>query len=250
MNQPSHSARLRQKLELLMAPARAASGALWTHPKFRDLFAEYLFVLHCSTRASVPLMEVARDRAERTARADPVARALADYLTAHLPEERDHDQWLLEDLELLGVPRAAVVARVPPPTVAALVGSQYYWALHYHPVALLGYIAVLEGYPLSAGQLDRVIERTGLPRAAFRTLFEHSDLDQEHRDELYRVLDRLALTDEHSAVIGVSAFTTLHLLTCLLEEILEADGPRGGGWMGAVSERRPRRRVRTASLRS
>ena len=30
---------------------------------------------------------------------------------------------------------------MPSPAVAALVGSQYYWLLHHHPVALLGFVA-------------------------------------------------------------------------------------------------------------
>jgi hypothetical protein len=32
----------------------------------------------------------------------------------------------------------------PSANVAALVGAQYYWILHHHPVALLGYMATLE----------------------------------------------------------------------------------------------------------
>ena len=42
---------------------------------------------------------------------------------------------------------AREIARPPAPAVAALVGAQYYWVLHHHPVALLGYIGLLEGYP-------------------------------------------------------------------------------------------------------
>ncbi|HEX9488510.1 MAG TPA: iron-containing redox enzyme family protein [Gemmatimonadales bacterium] len=225
MSRPSNSERLRQKLDLLTTPARAASRALWTHPRFSELFPEYLFALHCSTRASVPLMQAARARAARTARVDPAAARLALYLTAHIPEERNHDQWLLDDLETLGVPRSEVLERVPPPSVAALVGSQYYWVLHHHPVALLGYIAVLEGYPPSAAEVERVIARTELPRSAFRTLLEHADLDRTHRDRFFRTLDRLPLTHEQSALVVVSGFWTLHLMIELLEDILEEYSP-------------------------
>lgn len=74
---------------------------------------------------------------------------LATYLERHVDEERQHDDWLLEDLAELGVAREDVWGRIPSPNIAALVGSQYYWMRHYHPVALLGYIAVLEGRPPS-----------------------------------------------------------------------------------------------------
>ena len=170
-------------------------------------------------------MQAARARAARTARVDPAAARLALYLTAHIPEERNHDQWLLDDLETLGVPRSEVLQRVPPPSVAALVGSQYYWVLHHHPVALLGYIAVLEGYPPSAAEVERVIARTELPRSAFRTLLEHADLDRTHRDRFFRTLDRLPLTHEQSALVVVSGFWTLHLMIELLEDILEEYSP-------------------------
>ena len=222
---PTHSQRLREKLLLLAGPVRAANRSLWTHPRLGDLMPEYLYLLHCSARASVPLMETARTRAAHLAASDPVAAALADYLTVHIPEERDHDRWLLEDLAALGGSPSTVAARVPPPAVAALAGSQYYWVLHHHPVALLGYIAILEGFPLPARELERAIARTALPRAAFRTLLEHSDLDRAHRDGLFAMLDRLPLTDESATVITVSALTTLDLTTRLVEGLVAAFGP-------------------------
>jgi len=44
---------------------------------------------------------------------------------------------------------------------SARVGAQYYWIHHFHPVALLGYIAVLEGRPPSPTLVEELIERTG-----------------------------------------------------------------------------------------
>ena len=77
---------------------------------------------------------------------------------------------------MLGRPRSDVLARPPSPTVAALVGSQYYWIFHFHPVALLGYIAVLEGYPPSMAMIDQLEAGTGYPREAFRTMIAHAEL--------------------------------------------------------------------------
>jgi hypothetical protein len=205
-----------------MAPASAATRRLWTHPRVAELVPEYLFTVHCSARATIALMEAARERSVQIASTDRVAARLAQYLDRHIPEELHHDEWFLEDLEALGVPREQTTSRIPPPTVAAMVGSQYYWALHHHPVALLGYLAVLEGYPASATQFEAIIARTGLPRQAFRTLLEHSDLDRDHRDELYQTLDTLPLTPQQVALIAVSAFATLHLATCALEEIVQS----------------------------
>ena len=44
---------------------------------------------------------------------NPVARGMLDYLECHILEEREHAQWLLEDLEVLGVSAAEVLARAP-----------------------------------------------------------------------------------------------------------------------------------------
>lgn len=169
-------------------------------------------------------MEAARDRAAVLAPSDPLAAALASYLAHHVPEERHHDDWLLDDLEVLGVARRDVWARQPSPTVAALVGSQYYWIHHHHPVAVLGYIAVLEGTPPSEDQLARVVGRTGLPAAAFRTFVKHARLDPHHRDDLDAAMDGMPIGPAHEELIATSALETQHLLARSLEEML-ADLP-------------------------
>src|SRR5207237_421598 len=77
---------------------------------------------------------------------DPLGPPLAAYLREHVDEELGHDETLLGDLEAIGVPRLDVLAQVPSPSVAALVGGQYYWIHHHHPVSFLGYVAPMEGY--------------------------------------------------------------------------------------------------------
>jgi hypothetical protein len=213
------SAELRLKIGVLLPGLVAAGERLMSHPRVRELYPEYLFTSHCIIRASVPLMETARTRAQEQA-ADPVCEALVGYFDEHIPEELDHDEWLLGDLEVLGVEHASVLARPPAPTVASLVGAQYYWILHFHPIALLGYIALFEGYPPSVEMVDRLAASTGYDRAAFRTMLAHAELDPGHREELDRLLDSLALTPEQSAVIGLSAMWSTHLLTRALDEVV------------------------------
>jgi Iron-containing redox enzyme len=193
---------------------------LLSHPQVRELYPEYLFTCHCVVRASVPLMETARERARAMAPGDTVAAELADYLGEHIEEERDHDEWLLCDLEALGADRAAILSRVPSPTIASGVGAQYYWILHYHPVALLGWIGLLEGYPPLAATVDRMMARTGYRPEAFRTMRAHAELDPRHGDELFEVVDRLPLTAEQSALIGLNAMWSVHLLAQALDEVI------------------------------
>lgn len=191
------------------------------HPRIREAYPEYLITVHCVIRASVPLMESALHQARATASSDPVADGLADYLEQHIEEEFGHDEWVLEDLEVLGVERTNVLSRVPSPAVAGMIGSQYYWALHYHPVAVLGYMTVTEGYPTPPNLIERLIESTGLPRRAFRTLMEHAELDPHHGDELDQVVDTLPLSRELEEVVGLSAMSSVDLMARCIDEVCE-----------------------------
>jgi Iron-containing redox enzyme len=212
---------LRRKIELVLPVLLGAGARLVDNPAARELYPDYLIASHGVIRASVPLMETALGRARAAAEQDPVAAGLAEYLEKHVDEEVGHDDWLLEDLDVLGRDRAEVLARPPSAAIASLVGAAYYWILHYHPVAVLGYIALLEGYPPSIGEVDRWMSSTGLPREAFRTLIRHAELDPLHRDELFEALDGLPLAPHHSAVIGLTALHSVHAFARLVEELLE-----------------------------
>jgi hypothetical protein len=217
----TESERLRGKIQLVLPALTAAGRRLTDHPRARELYPEYLFVSHCIIRASVPLMETARARAEATGGDDPVSAGVARYYRHHIDDELHHDEWLLEDAEVVGRDRAEFLERPPPPVAAALVGAQYYWIEHYHPVALLGYIAVLEGYPPSSELISELRSRTGYPERAFYTLTAHSELDLHHRDEFDEMLDELPLTAQQSAIVGLSALHTVHGLVRALDEVTQ-----------------------------
>jgi pyrroloquinoline quinone (PQQ) biosynthesis protein C len=216
----THSLRLRRKLELVLPGLFKTGRRLFEHPHIRDLYPEYLFTSHCIIRASVPLMEAGRQAAARLD-GDAVAADVDRYLAGHIGEESEHDEWLLDDMAALGLARQGILSRPPSPTIASLVGSQYYWILHYHPVALLGYISLLEGYPPIPDEIEQLRVRTGFPPEAFRTLMRHAELDPGHRDELNGVLDRLPLSREQEIAIGLSAMSSVQLMTQAIDELLD-----------------------------
>lgn len=218
------SGRLRGKISLVDGPFAAACTRLFRHSRLIELWPEYATQTHWIIRATVPLME----EVERHARArpdDPVAAGVATFLGAHIEKERGHDEWVLEDLELIGVDRSEVLARLPSATVASLVGSHYYWSRHCHPVALLGYVAVMEGHPPSPELIDRLVAGSGYPRAAFRAFALHGELDLHHRADLYAAIDGLPLTPTHESLMGLAAMSTVELLTRWLQELLAATVP-------------------------
>ena len=216
-----NGARLEAKIRLVRPGLEEAAARMWSRPCSASLYPEYLIALHGVVRASVPLMEEALRRSQEVASGDPVAAGMLAYLERHIEEERGHDRWLLEDLEILGVPAGEVWARPPADSTARAVGAQYYWIRHHHPVALLGYVAVLEGRPPSVEFLDRTVEATGLPRAAFRTLYTHAQSDVGHRLDLHALLDGLPLESRHESLVARSAFHTVAELAETLLRVVD-----------------------------
>jgi hypothetical protein len=199
-----------------------ARARLDRHPRWSQLYPRYLQCLHWMVRACVPLMETALERARVLADDDDDdAARLAEYLRAHVPEEVGHDEWLLEDLRATGANPEPFLRHPPPATVAALVGSQYYWVLHFHPLALLGYVFVLERYAPTSGQVDEYISQTGHPASAFRTLREHAVLDRGHGADLAEVLDSMTLSHAHLSLLTTSALTTVELFARALGEVVD-----------------------------
>jgi len=220
-SEPRASVRLRRKIALVVEPYAAACTTLVDSPHLRELWPEFLVLQHQIIRATVPLTEAALEESQALPGDDPLAEPLAAYLEEHVDEELHHDDQLLDDLELLGLDRETVLGRMPPAAVGTLVGCQYYWLHHFHPLAFLGYIGFMEGYPPTPELVETLIERTGYSRPAFQTFAEHAELDPGHRDHLDRVLDALPLTPEQETVLGISAMTTADLATRALREVLE-----------------------------
>ena len=173
-------------------------------------------------------MEAALARAREAAPDDSVSHGLVTYLERHIPEEMHGDEpggGTLDDLVALGVDPVRLREEPPAPKVAALIGAQYYWIFHQHPVALLGFLE-LEAYHPHGPTVERLIETTGLPREGFRQLILHSKLDVVHARDLHRLLDALPLEPRHERLIGLSALQTIVLLAeALLDVVAEPDVP-------------------------
>jgi hypothetical protein len=214
------STRVRRELAQAVDPFAVACTALVNHARLRELWPEYLVLQHQIIRATVPLTEAALERAGALPETDPLRAPLSSYLEEHVDEELHHDDGLLDDLEFLGVSRESTLERMPPTAVATLVGCQYYWICHHHPVAFLGYVALMEGYPPTPDLIETLMARTGYPEQAFRTFAQHAELDPGHRDHLDRTLDSLPLTPPHEATIVASATATAGLAAQALAEIL------------------------------
>ncbi len=216
----SASRRLMAKLELAHGALNEASAPLWSGADGGALYDEYLGSLHGVARGAMWLMMRALERCEELAEiGDPVAAGLTPFLRHHIPEEKGHDVWLLEDIAALGGNVERVRTLPPSATIAAMNGAQLWWIEHAHPVAFLGHAEVLECSPPETEMLDEFEQRTGVPAAAMRFFRRHAVIDVRHREEIHQVLDELPLTAEQEALIGVSALHTAGMLVRLYGEL-------------------------------
>lgn len=209
------------KVGLAQGSTSAVYERMWGRSDATVVFPLLQLRTYDLARATIPLMEAAMARCEALSPGDAVAAGLISYLAQHIEEERNHDVWLLDDLEELGLSRDQVMARPPSLTAARLVGAQYYWIYHDHPIALAGYMAGLEGGVASEEFLEDFITRTGIRREGLRTLLLHARIDPQHESDLDELIDSLPLTPRHATTMGISALHTVSLLATLAQEVLD-----------------------------
>lgn len=213
------STRLTIKLQYMTLGIKEYPVTKMSREESRSWFRNYLIVMHSIIRASVPLMNAALHRCRET-EGDKLLSMLGKYYQKHMIEEMHHDEWALDDLESIGFTHQQSFSQKPSQSVAELVGSQYYWIYHWHPVCLLGYISFLEGAPPEQDQVEKVMDVTGYPETAFRTLSKHSTLDPNHRDDLNLLIDELPLSSDHEKWITSNALYTASKFSKITESIL------------------------------
>lgn len=219
MNGLTNSEILWGKIRLAENRLFAATHIFWNHPDLSVLLPRFLIQTHCLMRHGLTLMAVARDRA-LSIPDDGVARDLAAYLSMHIHEETGHDQWLLDDICTLGLEPQQVLHAPPCAASAALIDMQYYWITQVHPVAIMGYLILMEGYAPLVSQLDEIRTRSGAPETAFRCLKRHAEDDPQHLAELNAALDRMRLTVDQTRSVGMSALTAIDCLASMFEELM------------------------------
>lgn len=122
---------------------------------------------------------------------------LAEYLFRHAGEELGHDLWAAKDLRDLGMSDAEISAIHPSSPCARMVALEYYYAAHANPVALFGWMFVLEslGGKVGGGIATAIDKVLGLNGKATYFLKGHADADAHHSEDLYAMISRHVLTE-------------------------------------------------------
>ena len=216
----TNSELLKSKIRLVDPRLQEQLRLFWGHERFTEVFEQHLYRLYHAVHASVPLMQCALEISRQLAPNCPVAAALVPYFSEHIEEEKDPDVWLLQDMEVLGASWDRTAEQIPPTVVATLIGTQYYYINHTHPITMIGYLAVVEGNPPRAEVLDRIVATTTIQREALRSFYRHAEMDIHHSDEVWRLLDDLPLAKWHNTLLGMNAMLVTDQLANMLEDVL------------------------------
>jgi len=122
--------------------------------------------------------------AAAASRCDDRFRNVRYELYERIDEEKNHETWVLEDIEAVGGDVARVRANPPSPPVQAMVAFNYYCADRAHPCSVLGMLYSLEVIASAyAATLAQSIAKTlgrDMDGPGFKFLLSHSAMDQEH----------------------------------------------------------------------
>jgi pyrroloquinoline quinone (PQQ) biosynthesis protein C len=143
------------------------------------------------------------------------------FLYEHMQEESGHEEWVMNDLEAVGVTHSATRAHTAGVHTLALNGYNYWSADRRHPCAVLGMIYALEviasvyGGPFSSAIRESLLLE-GDRGVSF--ISSHATMDTEHMAEL-RILLNTITDDEARDAVAESTIVNFHHFTRLFEAV-------------------------------
>ena len=141
------------------------------------------------------------------------------FLYEHMNEEKGHEEWVLNDLEVVGVDVGTVRAYSPTLAMLGLNGYNYWSADRRHPCSVLGMIYTLEVVAsVYGGQMTTAISDSLLLEGdrGISFISSHATMDAEHMAELRLVLNEVD-DDEAKAAIVESTVFNFHQFGKVLE---------------------------------
>ena len=152
----------------------------------RDMIRRYV----ASLQFMLSLTPIHLTRAARRAR-ELGDEQLARHFEEKLGEEVGHDAWAEQDLRSLQVERSARTADVT--RAARELAGYLEEAIDRNPALYLAYIAFAEYITVMKGPewLDLLETRCGIPKTSMTAVDKHVDLDRDHAEEGFAVVDDL-----------------------------------------------------------
>ena len=136
------------------------------------------------------------------------------YLYEHMHEESGHEEWVMNDLEAVGVSAATTRAHKPSADTLALTGYNYWAADRRHPCSVLGMMYTLEVIASVYGGTFAEAIRDSLLLEGDRGISfigSHATLDQEHMATLRQVLNTITDDAARDAVTEATLVNFHHI---------------------------------------
>jgi pyrroloquinoline quinone (PQQ) biosynthesis protein C len=143
------------------------------------------------------------------------------FLYEHMHEESGHEQWVMNDLEAVGVRQATMLAHQPALTTLALTGYNYWAADRRDPCSVLGMMYTLEVIAsVYGGTFAEAIRGSLLLEGDRGVSFisSHATMDAEHMAELRQVLNTVDDDAAREAIVE-STLVNFHHFTRMFEAI-------------------------------
>lgn len=146
---------------------------------------------------------------------------LARHFEHKLGEEIGHDKWAENDLTSLEAERAARAG-----TTAAILDLARFVesTIDDNPERYLGYIAFVEYITvMGAGEWLRLLEvHCGIPRAAMTAVGNHVELDREHAEEGFALIDDLVVDPRMLPIMRETVARSMELFDAHCNEAASA----------------------------
>lgn len=162
----------------------------------RDEYIAFLTEAFHHVRHTVPLLMAVGSRLP--ARLGWLRKEIIHYTE----EEEGHEQWILNDIQAAGGDSSAAATSQPSSATDAMVAYAYDTASRRNPVGFFGMVFVLEGasVALACNAADRIQTSLQLPNKAMTYLRSHGQLDKQHVQDLYAILNRFDEEQDRAAV--------------------------------------------------
>jgi hypothetical protein len=147
--------------------------------------------------------------------------AIRDYLITHSDEEKDHWQWVIEDLRSTGFVGPDPRSRFPYPACQRYLAFNLYVSVRM-PVARLASAAFLEGMVAAHGKkyATKLCVTLGLSPEQAKFLYGHGDTDVGHTEDILRVLGEADLSSYEWAWMSHTARTAADLYKDMYDEVV------------------------------
>ena len=159
--------------------------------------------------------------AAAASRMDDRFQAVRHFLYGHMHEETGHEDWVLNDLQAIGVAPEVSRAHTPSVHTLALNGYNHWAADRRHPCSVLGMLYALEviasvyGGPF-ASAIREALLLEGQQGVSF--IDSHATMDAQHMAELRTVMNRVQDPEALAAVVE-STRVNFHHFTRIIEAV-------------------------------